>query len=74
MKRYIEETFLEDEEPTKAAMFRSKFQAAQPVGVPQRTKVKFELWDLSGSEQYRNLTRIYLKNADAIVLVYSANS
>ena len=33
-------------------------------------KIRFEIWDTAGQEQYRSLTKIFYKDAAAAVLVY----
>ena len=33
--------------------------------------VKLQIWDTAGQESYRNITRIFYKGADAVVMVYS---
>ncbi len=34
------------------------------------TKVKLQLWDTCGHEQYRSLVRLYFKNTDAAIVTY----
>ena len=74
MKRYIENSFEEDIAPTVAANYKSKSQVAQPVGIPTRTKVKLFIWDTPGNERFRSLTKLWIREAKVIVLVYSANN
>jgi GTPase SAR1 family protein len=35
-------------------------------------KIRLQIWDTAGGEQYRSLTPIYYKNAKAICLCYDS--
>ena len=37
----------------------------------ENQSIKFEIRDTPGSEKLRNLLEIFIKNADAIILVYN---
>jgi len=37
-------------------------------------KVKLQIWDTAGSEQFRSLTPVYYKNAAAVCLVYDSTN
>ncbi len=32
--------------------------------------IKFEIWDTAGEKKYRDLAKVFLKNASAVILVY----
>ena len=36
-----------------------------------RRKIKLEIWDTSGQKKYMPFTKIFIKNADVVVFVYS---
>ena len=36
----------------------------------ERANVRLQLWDTAGSEQFSSFTKLYFKDAYAIVLVY----
>ena len=42
----------------------------EPPGV-QRTKVKMQIWDTAGAEEYRSINSLYYKKAAVVCLVYS---
>ena len=42
----------------------------EPPGV-QRTKVKLQIWDTAGAEEYRSINSLYYKKAAVVCLVYS---
>ena len=37
-------------------------------------RIKLQIWDTAGSEQFRSLTPIYYKNAAAVCLVYDSTN
>ena len=43
---------------------------AEPPGT-QRTKVKLQIWDTAGAEEYRSINSLYYKKAAVVFLVYS---
>lgn len=41
-----------------------------PLGT-QEHKVKLQIWDTAGAEQFRSINQIYYKKAAVVLLVYS---
>ena len=75
VNRYIKETFdpFEDS-PTIGSNYCGKVETVKPANVPQAVRVKLQIWDTAGSEQFRSLTPIYYKNANAVCLVYDSTN
>ena len=42
----------------------------QPESVIQPAKVKLQIWDTAGGEQFRSIASIYYKGAAAVCLCY----
>ena len=42
-----------------------------PPGSLHKTKIKLQIWDTAGSEQYRSINQLYYKKAAVVCLVYS---
>ena len=42
----------------------------RPSGCPQ-TKIKLQIWDTAGAEEYRSINKLYYQKAAVILLVYS---
>ena len=61
-------------EPTVGSSFSSKTELIKLEGAPSNTKVKLQIWDTAGSEQFRSLAPIYYKNASAVIIVYDCTS
>ena len=61
-------------ESTLGSNFSSKIMTVQPQGVMTAGKVKLQIWDTAGGEQFRSLTPIYYKGANAVCLVYDSTS
>lgn len=59
---------------TIGSNYCSKIETVKPQGVSQPVKVKLQIWDTAGSEQFRSLTPIYYKGAAAVCLVYDSTS
>ena len=68
-KRYFYNTF-EVEANTLSACFDSKQVITNPTGT-ERKKIKLQVWDTAGSEQYRSINSLYYKKAAVVLLVYS---
>jgi len=73
VNRYMKNSFTQVES-TLGSNFSSKVLSVQPKGVLQPVKVKLQIWDTAGGEQFRSLTPIYYKNANAVCLVYDSTS
>ena len=44
--------------------------AVAPPGFPS-TKVKMQIWDTAGAEEYKSINQLYYKKAAVVFLVYS---
>ena len=66
LDQFINQEFTEDTESTITAQFcRKNFE------FPEGKKITLDIWDTAGQEKFRSLTRIFYKNAKAVILVYS---
>ncbi len=61
-------------ETTIGSNYSSKIETVSSARVAQPQKVKLQIWDTAGSEQFRSLTPIYYKNAAAVCIVYDSTS
>lgn len=64
--RIISDSYYEDGMSTYSAVFRSK--TMEFPGNP--TKIKVNLWDTAGQEKFFSLTKLYLQEAQGVILVY----
>lgn len=69
VERYVNNTFT-IQANTLAAAFVSKNLVVEPAGC-QKTKVKLQIWDTAGAEEYRSINSLYYKKAAIVCLVYS---
>ena len=65
--RFINNTFDNDNFTTTGASYAGKTMIFDEFG---GKKIRFEIWDTAGQEQYRSLTKIFYKDAAAAILVY----
>ena len=65
INRIVSNTFA-DTEPTSGAICSFKTIIRR-----DGTRINLELWDTSGQEKYRSLTKYFCKDADCIILGYS---
>ena len=65
INRIVSNTFA-DTEPTSGAICSFKTIIRR-----DGTRINLELWDTSGKENYRSLTKYFFKDADCIILGYS---
>ena len=68
IQRYNEDIFHEDKESTYNSYFIEK-----EIKINEQ-KIILELWDTAGQEQYRSVTKIFVKNSKIIILVYDITS
>jgi len=68
IKRFYEDDFCENEETTYSSTFIEK-----ELNINNQ-KVIIELWDTAGQEEFRSLTKIFIKNSKIILLVYDVTS
>lgn len=73
VQRYINNKFTETE-ATLGSNYSAKVIQIQPPGKLQPVKVKLQIWDTAGGDQFRSLTPIYYKGAAAVVLCYDSTS
>ena len=62
--RYTTDSFLSVMLATTGASF-----ASRTIEVDNQ-KIKFEIWDTAGQEQYRSIAQIFYKNTSGCILVY----
>ena len=65
IKRYFEDKF----DPNMTVTFGSNF--LEKIITIKGTKVKLELWDTAGQEEFRSVTKIFIKNSKIVILVYN---
>ena len=68
IQRYYENKFKEDKSSTLNSYFIEK-----EVKI-QGENIILELWDTAGQEQFRSITKIFVKNSKIILLVYDVTS
>ena len=64
MQSFLEQSIRSKHEPTVGVEFGAK------VIEVNGEKVKLQIWDTAGSENYRSITRSYYRAAAAAILVY----
>nr|CCC95899.1 unnamed protein product [Trypanosoma congolense IL3000] len=64
LHRFVEDTFVEDRTQTIGVEFGSKV-----VELSGR-KIKLQIWDTSGQERYKSVTRSYYRGAVGCLIVY----
>ena len=62
---YINGKFNPEMQPSSTAQFFRK-----EVNLPDKGNITLDIWDTSGATKYRNLAKIFLKDAKAALLVY----
>lgn len=65
IKRYMEDSFEDNITSTLGSSFLEK-----TINVKGK-KVKIEVWDTAGQEEFRSVTKIFVKNSKIIILVYN---
>ena len=69
IKQYVTKTF----DPDIDASISSKYISKEIIISDIEKKIKYNLWDTAGQEKYRSLAKIFYKDANIIVFVYSVN-
>ena len=64
LRRFIDSTFKLNLPPTTAPEFVSQTIIIDDL------PIKLEIWDTSGSESYKSITRSFYKNSAGVFLVY----
>ena len=73
VSRYINDSFTHNP-CTTGANYNSKVESVKLEGMTKNVKVKLQIWDTAGSEQFRALAPIYYREAAAICLVYDSTN
>ena len=68
IRRYHEDKFSSFSNATTSANFLEKEL------IINDQKIILELWDTAGQEEYRSLTKVFIKNSKIIILVYDVTS
>ena len=68
IQRYNEDTFEENQNSTLNANYVEKEETIN------EQKVTLELWDTAGQEEYRSMTKLFIKNSKIVILVYDITS
>ena len=66
--RYIADTYSDESNPTLGVAYLSKTITFGGIGI------KMNIWDTAGQERFGSLTKIYSRDANAILLVYDITS
>ena len=66
IQKYVNNTFDTTVYPTGAANFFSK----EIEFKKEKKKIKFEIWDTAGQEQYHSIAKMYFLDAAVCILVY----
>ena len=64
ISQFVEQTFQIDLQSTTGGTFSSKTISCDGK------LLKFEIWDTAGQEKYRSLTKMFYKDAKAVIMVY----
>ena len=70
IKQYVTKTF----DPDIDSSISSKYISKEIIFPGIEKKIKFNLWDTAGQEKYRSLAKIFYKDANIIVFVYSVDN
>jgi small GTP-binding protein len=68
INRFLRDTFEIDEPGTIGALYDSFTQQCNG------TDVEIQLWDTAGQEQYRSLSPVYFRDADAALIVFDLSN
>ena len=68
INRYIFNQFNSDNDSTFGSSLSSKAIKKDKI------KYKLNIWDTTGQERYQSITNLFIKGANAIILVYSIDS
>ena len=60
-------------DPSVSSTIGAAFKTKR-YNIDDRNTVTLELWDTAGQERFRSILPMYLRNADAIVLVFDVNN
>ena len=68
IKRYYEDTFDDNLSTTFVSSYLEKTITVKGQ------KAKLELWDTAGQEEFRSITKLFVKNSKVIILVYDVTN
>ena len=67
INRYINDQFNPDSETTLGSSFSTKIIKKGNI------EYRLNIWDTTGQEKYHSITNLFIKGANAVILVYSIN-
>lgn len=71
IKRFFEESFTEDTQPTLAWAQKSKKVPVGPKSPDgEQQMIKLDVWDTAGQEKFRNITRGYYKVSAGVAICF----
>ena len=69
ISQFIDHVFQDDQQSTIGCTFSTK-----TIECNNGKVLKFEIWDTAGQERYRSVTKMFYKDAAAVILVYDISS
>ena len=69
ISQFIDQIFQDDQQSTIGGTFTTK-----TIKCSNGKILKLEIWDTAGQERYRSVTKMFYKDANAVVLVYDITS
>ena len=69
ISQFIDQIFQDDQQSTIGGTFTTK-----TIKCSNGKTLKLEIWDTAGQERYRSVTKMFYKDANAVVLVYDITS
>ena len=71
IERFINGKFIPDIAPSQGASFGTKTINLDDEG---QNKIKFDIWDTAGEEKFRSISKIFYRDANAVIFVYDITS
>ena len=65
--RFLNGRFSPDISPSQGASYGTKTIDLDETG---EKKLKFDIWDTAGQEKFRSISKIFYRDADAVIFVY----
>jgi len=69
--RFLNGRFSPDISPSQGASFGTKTIDLDDSG---KKKIKFDIWDTAGQEKFRSISKIFYRDANAVIFVYDITS
>ncbi len=66
--------FMDNKFNSKGAMTIGVDFGVKHVDIDDNTKVKLQIWDTSGQEKFRSITRSYYRGSDGIIVVFDLSN